>query len=271
MSSDIDAVTASREPVDLAALRRAQTVRGRWTVTTVAETGSTNTDLATAANGGATDGTVLIAEWQRAGRGRLGRTWTAPAGSGLTMSILLELPEVPLPRRSWIGALTGLSLAAAVGRSTGVATALKWPNDLLVDGAKCAGLLAEATAGGVVVGFGLNVSLRRAELPRPDATSLLLAGAAHLDRAALAAAVLDDLADRRTAGPPPPVTPTAAACARTTGTVRDAGLPGAGRAARRCGVDRDRPGRHRRRRADGRHRHRPAQFHRRRRAASAAG
>jgi BirA family biotin operon repressor/biotin-[acetyl-CoA-carboxylase] ligase len=186
----------SRRPVDLGVLRRAQAVPGRWTLHAVAETGSTNDDLVAAADAGAADGQVLISELQRSGKGRLGRTWTAPAGSGLTMSLLLRLPTVPLHRRGWIGALTGLSLVAAVGRVTGVAAALKWPNDLLVGGAKCAGLLAEATADGVVVGFGLNVTLQRNELPRPDGTSLLLAGATQLDRAVLAAAVLDDLAVR---------------------------------------------------------------------------
>ncbi|WP_111766370.1 biotin--[acetyl-CoA-carboxylase] ligase [Nakamurella deserti] len=196
MTPDDDAVAASRRPVDLAAVRDASTARGRWSIRAVAETGSTNDDLAAAARSGAADGTVLISELQRAGKGRLGRTWTAPTGSGLTMSVLLSLPTVPVPRRGWIGALTGLSLAAAVRRVAGVDTSLKWPNDLLVDGAKCAGLLAEATADGVVVGFGLNVTLRREELPRPDATSLLLAGASRWDRAVIAAAVLDDLALR---------------------------------------------------------------------------
>lgn len=196
MTLDDDAVAVSRRPVDLAVLARAQTVHGRWTVRSVVETGSTNDDLAAAAREGAGDGQVLIGEWQHTGRGRLGRTWTAPAGSGLTMSVLLVLPTVPPARRGWIGALTGLSLVAAVGRVAGVDAALKWPNDLLVDGVKCAGLLAEATADGVVVGFGLNVTLHRDELPRPDATSLLLAGASGLDRALIAAAVLDDLAGR---------------------------------------------------------------------------
>ncbi len=196
MTSDTDPAVLSRRPLDADRVTALLTVRGRWTVRTVAETGSTNDDLAAAARSGAPDGTVLISELQRAGKGRLGRTWTAPAGSGLTMSTLLRLPTVPPGRRGWIGALTGLSLVAAVRRVCAVPAALKWPNDLLVDGMKCAGLLAEATADGVVVGFGLNVTLDRDELPRADATSLLLAGSAELDRAVLAAAVLDDLAVR---------------------------------------------------------------------------
>lgn len=191
-----DLVPVSRRAVDVAAVRAASTVRGRWTIRSVAATGSTNDDLAAAARAGADDGQVLISELQRTGKGRLGRTWTAPAGSGLILSVLLRLPSVPLVRRGWIGPLVGLSLVAGVRRATRVDAALKWPNDLLVDGAKCAGMLAEATADGVVVGFGLNVTLTRDELPRPDATSLLLAGAHALDRAVIAAAVLDDLAVR---------------------------------------------------------------------------
>ncbi len=177
-------------------LRDALTVRGRWSVRAVSSTGSTNDDLAAAAHAGAEDGTVLISELQRTGRGRLGRTWTAPAGSGLILSVLLRLPTVPPGRRAWIGPLLGLGLVTGTRAVTGVDTALKWPNDLLVDGSKCAGMLADATPDGVVVGFGLNVTLTRDELPRPDATSLLLAGAQVLDRALLAAAVLDDLAVR---------------------------------------------------------------------------
>ncbi|MEO5832348.1 MAG: biotin--[acetyl-CoA-carboxylase] ligase [Nakamurella sp.] len=196
MTSADDLVAASRRPLDPVVLRDALTVPGRWSVRTVAATGSTNDDLAVAAAGGAADGEVLISEVQRTGKGRLGRTWTAPAGSGLILSVLLRLPTVALVRRAWIGPLVGLSLVAGVRRVTDVDTALKWPNDLLVDGAKCAGMLAEATGDGVVVGFGLNVTLTRDELPRSDATSLLLAGGRRLDRALIAAAVLDDLAIR---------------------------------------------------------------------------
>lgn len=196
MNSPDDAVVASRRPLDPAVVHGLLTVPGRWTIRTVAATGSTNDDLAAAAGAGAAHGAVLISEVQTAGKGRLGRTWTAPAGSGLILSALLRLPTVPPARRGWIGPLVGLSLVAGVRRVAGVDTALKWPNDLLVDGRKCAGMLAEATADGVVVGFGLNVTLTRDELPRPDATSLLLAGAREFDRARIAAAVLDDLAIR---------------------------------------------------------------------------
>ncbi|GGM01843.1 biotin--[acetyl-CoA-carboxylase] ligase [Nakamurella endophytica] len=160
----------------------------------VAATGSTNADLA-AGPAVAADGPwpVLVTEEQRAGRGRSGRTWTCPAGAGLMVSIRVPMVAVPPARRGWTGAVLGLALVAAVRSAAGLAAdrpRLKWPNDLLVDGHKCAGVLAEAVGPDVVVGAGLNVSLTAAELPRPDATSLLLAGGGT-DRGALLAAVLE--------------------------------------------------------------------------------
>jgi BirA family biotin operon repressor/biotin-[acetyl-CoA-carboxylase] ligase len=187
------AIQDSRRPLDAGAIAGQLRIRGSWSIRTVPETGSTNDDLAAVAGAGRPSNQVLIAELQRTGKGRRGRVWTAPPGAGLTMSVLLDLPEVPLVRRSWIGAIGGLCLVRAVASVTGLAAALKWPNDLLVAGRKCAGMLAEATTAGVILGIGLNVSLDATELPRADATSLLLAGAHTLDRTALAAAVLDEL------------------------------------------------------------------------------
>ncbi len=138
---------------------------------------------------------MLIAELQTAGRGRRQRSWIAPTAAGLTLSVLLDLQDVPAGRLGWVGIVGGLSLAAAVRRVAAVDAVLKWPNDVLVGGAKIAGLLATASGNGsVVLGAGLNVSLTVDELPRPDATSLLLAGATELNRDLLAARYLDDLA-----------------------------------------------------------------------------
>lgn len=170
-----------------------------WRISTVTATPSTNTDLAAAALAGAAHGQVLIAEEQTAGKGRLGRQWIAPAGSGLTMSMLLRLPQIPQARRGWIGVVLGLAVRRACA-ATGVPATLKWPNDLLVDGRKCAGILAEISGDAVIVGVGLNVSLTKDELPRPDATSLFLETAAvletpaGLDREVLAATVLTEFA-----------------------------------------------------------------------------
>ncbi|MFF3483700.1 biotin--[acetyl-CoA-carboxylase] ligase [Streptomyces sp. NPDC002701] len=194
--SDLD-----RPPLNGVALRRAL-VRdgGLWSdVQVVARTGSTNSDLvALATDGKAEEGAVLVAEEQEAGRGRLDRQWTAPARSGLFFSVLLKPAGVPVERWGWLPLLTGVAVATGLSRSAGVDTALKWPNDLLVtvEGAerKAGGILAErAGTDAVVVGIGINVTLRADELPVPGAGSLALAGAATTDRETILRAVLRSL------------------------------------------------------------------------------
>ncbi|MFF2365464.1 biotin--[acetyl-CoA-carboxylase] ligase [Streptomyces sp. NPDC058122] len=195
--SDLD-----RPPLNGAALRRAL-VRdgGLWSdVEVVERTGSTNTDLAAVVTGekGADEGAVLVAEEQNAGRGRLDRRWTAPARSGLFFSVVLKPAGVPVERWGWLPLLTGVAVATALSRSAGVDTALKWPNDLLVtvDGEerKAGGILAErAGSDAVVVGIGVNVSLREDELPVPGAGSLVMAGATTTDRDTVLRAVLRSL------------------------------------------------------------------------------
>ncbi|MFD5634475.1 biotin--[acetyl-CoA-carboxylase] ligase [Streptomyces sp. NPDC127077] len=195
--SDLD-----RPPLNGAALRRAL-VRdgGLWSdVEVVERTGSTNTDLAAVVTGEkrADEGAVLVAEEQNAGRGRLDRRWTAPARSGLFFSVVLKPAGVPVERWGWLPLLTGVAVATALSRSAGVDTALKWPNDLLVtvDGEerKAGGILAErAGSDAVVVGIGVNVSLREDELPVPGAGSLVMAGATTTDRDTVLRAVLRSL------------------------------------------------------------------------------
>ncbi|MCX3059395.1 biotin--[acetyl-CoA-carboxylase] ligase [Streptomyces beihaiensis] len=192
-----------RPPLNAAALRRALVRDGSlWTALDVLDrTGSTNTDLvARAASGAVPEGAVLVAEEQDAGRGRLDRQWSAPPRSGLFVSVLLTPGEhgVPVERWGWLPLLTGVAVATALSSAAGVDTALKWPNDLLVtvDGEerKAGGILAEASgSGGVVIGIGLNVSLRADELPVPSAGSLTLAGAKLLDREPVLRAVLRSL------------------------------------------------------------------------------
>lgn len=231
----------------------------------VAETGSTNTDVAAAARAGVAEGLVLAAEHQRAGRGRAGRSWSSPPRAGLTVSMLLRpgtptppnrsevgrlrpgtptippaipptksetttpmhpdtptiapavpatrseedtplhpgtaanRPAVPPTRWGWLPLLAGVALVGAVSRTTGLAATLKWPNDLLVNECKVAGILAEVVDDAVVLGVGLNVTQRAEELPAPGpgglpATSLRLAGAAATDRDALLAALLEEVA-----------------------------------------------------------------------------
>lgn len=155
-------------------------------------TGSTNTELAAAARDDAADRTVLLAERQTAGRGRLGRSWQAPPRSGLAVSVLLRPAEVPPARWGWLPLLTGLALCEVVGELAAVDAVLKWPNDLLLGPrrGKAAGILAEVAGDAVVVGVGLNVGLRAEELPVPAATSLAVEGAACTDRQELATALL---------------------------------------------------------------------------------
>ncbi|WP_338896385.1 biotin--[acetyl-CoA-carboxylase] ligase [Streptomyces sp. TG1A-60] len=192
--SDLD-----RPPLNSAALRRALVRQGGlWSsLDVVSAIGSTNTDLAGRADR-LPEGAVLVAEKQDAGRGRLDRTWTAPARSGLFFSVLLKPGEVPVERWGWLPLLTGVAVATGLSRAAGVDTALKWPNDLLVtvggEERKAGGVLAErAGAEGVVIGIGVNVSLREDELPVPGAGSLVLAGALTTDRDPLLRAVLRSL------------------------------------------------------------------------------
>jgi BirA family biotin operon repressor/biotin-[acetyl-CoA-carboxylase] ligase len=127
-----------------------------WQVRHAAEVGSTNDDLFAAAAGGVPGRSVLVADHQVAGRGRLDRTWDAPPGANLLASLLLR-------DRDLVGganaAVQRLSLAAltACERVAGVRPALKWPNDILLGGAKLAGILGQGGTGFVVVGIGLNV------------------------------------------------------------------------------------------------------------------
>lgn len=151
---------------------------GGWAdVDVVATTGSTNADLAAAAERGAPDRSVLLAHAQDAGRGRRERSWSSPPGAGLACSVLLRPAGVPAAALGWLPLLTGLAVASALGEDTGLDVGLKWPNDVLVGESKLAGILAELVPGpAVVVGLGLNVSLTVDELPVPWATSLALAG-----------------------------------------------------------------------------------------------
>ncbi|MFE9901579.1 biotin--[acetyl-CoA-carboxylase] ligase [Streptomyces achromogenes] len=192
-----------RPPLNAAALRRGLVRDGGLyrDIEVVPRTGSTNSDLvARAAAGSVEEGAVLVAEEQTAARGRLDRRWSAPPRSGLFFSVLLRPREVPVARWGWLPLLTGVAVATGLARAAGVDTALKWPNDLLVtvggEERKAGGILAErAGDDGVVIGVGINVSLRADELPVPQAGSLALAGAAGTDRDPLLRAVLRALED----------------------------------------------------------------------------
>ncbi|MGH3037852.1 MAG: biotin--[acetyl-CoA-carboxylase] ligase [Gaiellaceae bacterium] len=140
---------------------------------------------------GLDEGAVAVCDEQTAGRGRLGRSWTAPAGTAILCSVLLRPPpgralaELPL--------VAGVAVAETVETATGLAAQIKWPNDVLVNRRKVAGVLAEASAGEVVLGVGLNVSQTRDELPADAnvaAGSLLTVDGVRRERAPILADLL---------------------------------------------------------------------------------
>ena len=247
-----------RPPLNEHSLQRALMVPGGFVsaLRVLPEVDSTNAAMLDAAADGAPHGSVLIAEEQTAGRGRLGRSWSAPARSGLFVSILVR-PKVPQDRLGWLPLLAGVAAQTAVHRIADVDVSLKWPNDLIVPGEdagggygagrKLGGILCQRALGdrrnddtsgsdklegdkqslgkpdadkplgdkpladkpladgepaadtdgvaepaAVVVGIGLNVTLRTDELPAPHATSVALAGGSVVDRDTLLRALLRD-------------------------------------------------------------------------------
>lgn len=149
-------------------------------LTRVESTGSTNAELVAAAQSPDFAAqwphlSVLTAEEQTGGRGRLGRTWSSPRGAALSTSILLR-PTMPRSQWHWLSLAAGLALVRALNAYK-VPAALKWPNDVHVQGRKIAGLLAEVPPTApqtVIIGCGINVLLKQDQLPTDSSTSLLL-------------------------------------------------------------------------------------------------
>jgi BirA family biotin operon repressor/biotin-[acetyl-CoA-carboxylase] ligase len=206
------------DPIDLAELRR-ELVHpgGLWQrVDYVPETGSTNADLAAATRAGAAGpGAVLITDYQSAGRGRLGRTWTAPPGSSIAMSVLVRPDGVDPVRWTWLPLLTGLAVVDGLALAAGLEVRLKWPNDVLIGDRKVCGILVERVqarlGSACVVGMGINTHLSPADLPVPTATSVAIgcamAGRPTPSRTSVIAAVLttyERLFRRWTAAPDDP-------------------------------------------------------------------
>ncbi len=147
---------------------------------------------------GAPEGAVAVADEQTAGRGRLGRRWLAPAGTSLLCSIQLR-PQVSPERLPELTGIAARACAEAITAVTGLEPELKFPNDLLVDGRKVAGILAEAREGRVVLGVGINVNVPESDLPREvdrPATSLLVETGREVDRAELLVELLERLERR---------------------------------------------------------------------------
>jgi BirA family transcriptional regulator, biotin operon repressor / biotin---[acetyl-CoA-carboxylase] ligase len=138
------------------------------------------------------EGAIAVAEEQSEGRGRLGRSWHAPAGTSLLFSLLLR-PGVESSRLPELSLVAGGAVAEAIADVTGVDPVIKFPNDVLIGGRKVAGVLAESSEGRVVLGVGINVNQTLEQLPpgaQTEPTSLQLVLGAPVDRALLLAAVL---------------------------------------------------------------------------------
>ncbi|KAA1421104.1 biotin--[acetyl-CoA-carboxylase] ligase [Nocardioides humilatus] len=175
MTGDSD----QRPPLDAAVLQQELALTPDLSLELLAESPSTNQVAADRARDGAPDGLLVVADHQTAGRGRLDRTWETPAGAAITFSLVLR-PTVPAAQWPWLPLLTGHTVSKALA-AFGYNTRVKWPNDVLIDGLKVAGILVERieTSDGpaAVVGVGINVSTRAEELPVPTATSLQVAHA----------------------------------------------------------------------------------------------
>lgn len=120
---------------------------------------------------------VVLTDNQTAGRGRLGRSWTSAPGASLAVSVLLRRLPSAADSRGWIPLAAGVAMADAIAEQLpDHDVAVKWPNDILVDGRKICGILAQATQDAVVVGTGVNTAMTGSELPVPTATSFAILG-----------------------------------------------------------------------------------------------
>lgn len=180
---------SARSPLDLASLQSA--AGERWEVTLVETVDSTNR----MAGESARLGQVVVAEHQTAGRGRLDRSWVTPAGAALTFSVVVA-PRLDVRHWGLVPLAAGMAVADGL-RAVGVQPALKWPNDVLVESGKVAGVLVERVGdpARAVIGIGINVDLNADELPVPTATALSLAGV-QVTRTEVFGAVLTALAAR---------------------------------------------------------------------------
>ncbi|RAX50658.1 biotin--[acetyl-CoA-carboxylase] ligase [Arthrobacter sp. AQ5-05] len=182
---------AGRAPLDAAALRRGMAAAGMGELWISEHTGSTNDDLAARANGAdLANLSVETTEHQMAGHGRLGRGWQTPARSALATSIYFRpRPGFDSSGLPWLSMLCAAAMVQTLREDASLAAGLKWPNDVVAEGKKVCGVLAQLVMRPdgpvVVVGAGLNVSLTAAELPVATAASLGMLGAATLDRSEL--------------------------------------------------------------------------------------
>jgi BirA family transcriptional regulator, biotin operon repressor / biotin---[acetyl-CoA-carboxylase] ligase len=151
---------------------------------------STNACAKTLAEAGCEEGTVIVSEVQTAGKGRLGRTWTSDAGTNLLFSIVLR-PKINAEQAGMLSLLAAVATSAAIEATVNIKTTCKWPNDLLLNGKKCCGILLESSltptsVNYAIVGIGLNVNQTQFDKElETRATSLKLAAGVDVDRTAL--------------------------------------------------------------------------------------
>jgi BirA family biotin operon repressor/biotin-[acetyl-CoA-carboxylase] ligase len=156
------------------------------------EVDSTNTRAQTLVKEGAAEGTLVIAEHQTSGRGRMGRQWYSPKGKGLWMSLVLK-PRIPLQYAPQLTLLVAVALCRSIRKLTAINVGIKWPNDLLVDGKKVSGILLESSADEeklqhVIAGVGISVNLGLDDFPeeiRDVASSLSIQAGSKIDRVEL--------------------------------------------------------------------------------------
>ena len=161
-----------------------------WSVSVTEETSSTQIDLTKNFQ----PGRVLVAEYQTNGRGRLDRKFEVPPRKGLTFSFSVNLEKNIEKDFSWIPLITGLAVARAINKYVGEdLVEIKWPNDLLIEGKKLAGILSEKVGTGAVVGVGINIFQSQAELPIENAISLSMK--TEVDRTELLIIILNELGD----------------------------------------------------------------------------
>ena len=166
-----------------------------WRVSVVELTESTQNDLVASVRlGSSLPGDVLVTDYQSAGRGRLGRSFTAAKSTALLFSLYIE-PKRTRDEWGWIPLIAGVSVAQTLIE---LDAKLKWPNDVLIKDKKISGLIVEATELGVVVGIGINVAMQPSELPIENATSLLIEGTKLITRNLLLAEVLQKLEENFT-------------------------------------------------------------------------
>ena len=167
---------------------------------TFTETGSTNAVASRLGEEGAAEGTIVLAESQVQGKGRLGRIWISPAGANLYCSVLLRPPILPsnAPQLTFVSAV---AVVRAIKCCSALTPVIKWPNDILINGNKVAGLLNEMTAetdrvATVVLGIGVNLNMAREQFPddlRHPASSLFLESGIRVDRIAFTRNLLEAL------------------------------------------------------------------------------